>query len=73
MKKLPQITNHYVVHVVGCTDPELVGPYTTRKYRDNKARFIRNDNTDEDAVFWLDVSSNGRVEIGAYSNAFMEG
>jgi hypothetical protein len=75
MNKLTyRATKHFVVHVVGCTDPELVGPYTTSRYRDNKARFIRNDKgNDEDGVFWLNVSNDGRVEIGAYSNGFIEG
>lgn len=66
-------TNYYVVHVVGCVDPELVGPYSSRHYRNKKARLIRNNNSDEDAIFWMNVSRGGQVKIGAYSNAFMEG
>lgn len=66
------VTNYYVVHVVGCTDPELVGPYTTKQYRNKKAKMIRNENSDEDAVFWLNVTNTGKVSIGPYTNAFME-
>jgi hypothetical protein len=33
---------------------------------------IRNENSDEDAVFWLNVTNTGKVSIGPYTNAFME-
>jgi hypothetical protein len=62
---------YYAVNVVGCTDPELIGPYKTSKGRDKAARRARNASEDN-VVFWLDCLDN-HISVGAYSNAFMEG
>lgn len=65
----------YVLHVEGCVEPRLVGPYKTAKGRDTAARNLRNDGGGEnsqDGVFWLNVSDTGKVQVGAYTNGFME-
>jgi hypothetical protein len=69
-------TKRFVLRVEGCVEPGIVGPYKTAKLRDAKARKIRNDSGGEnsnDGVFWLNVTDNGKVQVGAYSNGFMEG
>jgi hypothetical protein len=68
MKKVKR----YVLHVWGCVDPYLVGPFTTAKKRDAKAKRLRNAD-EEDGVFWLNVDSKGKIELGAYSGGFMDG
>ena len=46
--------------------------------RDKEAKRIRNEGIDNhgdaenNGVFWLDVTSDGKVSVGAYSNGFME-
>jgi hypothetical protein len=62
----------YVLHVAGCVDPYLVGPYASAKTRDAKAIKLRNED-EEDGVFWLNVDNKGNVLVGAYSGGFMEG
>ena len=66
-------TRRYVLHVVGCVDPLLAGPFLNAPERDAKARELRQKFPDSDAFFWLDVSPDGKPEIGAYSAGFMEG
>ena len=63
---------YYAIHVHGCIDPELKGPYSTCEIRNSAAKDLRNSD-EEDVVFWLDITDNGRPRVGAYSNAFMEG
>lgn len=66
----------YVLIVEGCVEPSLAGPFKTAKARDSKARKIRNESGGEnsnDGVFWLNVSDKGKVQVGAYTNGFMEG
>jgi hypothetical protein len=66
------MTKHYVIHVVGGTEPELRGPYKTARIRDLAARRGRNGN-EEDGIFWLNVEEGDELSIGTYSNGFMEG
>jgi len=61
----------FVLQVEGGVEPMLVGPFKSAKKRDRSARKIRNAN-EEDGVFWLNVTSKGRVDLGAYTNGFME-
>jgi len=69
----------YVLHVVGCVDPSLVGPYLTAKSRDMKAKKLRNADEDgglfcsQNGIFWLNVTEKGEVTVGSYSGGFMDG
>jgi hypothetical protein len=67
------MTKHYVIHVVGGTEPELRGPYKTARVRDFTARRLRKAKDEEDSFFWLNIHKGGVPSIGAYSNGFMEG
>jgi len=67
------MTKHYVIHVVGGTDPEVRGPYKGARNRDLAARRGRRACDEEDGFFWLDIDESGKPTIGAYSNGFMEG
>ena len=49
------MTKHYVIHVVGGTDPEVRGPYKDSRNRDLTARRGRRACDEEDGVFWLDI------------------
>jgi hypothetical protein len=61
----------YLIDVVGCTDPSVVGPFDTEEERDEAARSLRADQDDEDALFWLDVR-DGVPVTGAYMAGFFE-
>jgi hypothetical protein len=68
----PRIVAHYLVDVHGCIEPSIRGPYSTEGLRDIAARNLRrNEQTDRDALFWLDII-DGVPEIGAYTNGFFE-
>ena len=64
---------HYILHVVGCVDPLLAGPFGDGNERNDKARQLRNRFPDSDAFFWLDVAEDGIPTVGAYSAGFMDG
>jgi hypothetical protein len=61
----------YLVDVWSGVEPSLLGPYPTDEERDAAALTHRKDNqSEEDTLFWLDVPSQGEPKIGAYSGAF---
>jgi len=66
-------TTYYVLVVEGCVEPSLSDPFKSWLARDKEARRVRNfgvDNhgdTENNGVFWLDVTPDGKVEVGAYS------
>lgn len=62
----------YVLQIEGCVEPLLLGPFSSAKERDDRAKLERNLH-ENDGVFWLNVSPDGEPEVGAYSNGFMEG
>jgi len=64
------MTKRYVLQVLGCVEPRLVGPYKTVRGRDTAARRLRNADQD-DGVFWLNVT-DGKAHVGAYSGGFMD-
>lgn len=69
---------HYVLVIEGGVDPSLSNPFKSQEERDLEAKKVRNEGVDghgdpeENGVFWLDVTSDGKVKVGAYSNSFME-
>jgi hypothetical protein len=71
-------TTYYVLVVEGGVEPSLSDPYKTEKARDKEAKRVRNEGVDEhsdpveNGVFWLDVTSDGKVEVGSFSGGFME-
>jgi hypothetical protein len=71
-------TTYYVLVVEGCVEPSLSDPFKSWLARDKEARRVCNEgvdnhgDTENNGVFWLDVTPDGKVEVGAYSNGFME-
>ena len=64
---------YYLIDVYGGTDPELVGPYSTEDERDIEAKTIRNaTQTEEDALFRLDVDDAGKPYVYPYVAGFFE-
>jgi hypothetical protein len=69
---------YYVLVVEGGVEPSLSDPFKSWEDRDKEAKKVRNEGVDgqgdpeENGVFWLDVTADGKVQVGAYSNGFME-
>jgi hypothetical protein len=61
----------YLIDVEGGIEPTVRGPYETEEKQDAEARRIRReDQGDDDVLFWARVSVNGELEVGAYSGGF---
>lgn len=76
-------TTFYVLVVEGGVEPSLSNPFKSWEDRDKEAKKVRNEGVPsvifdgkgdpaENGVFWLDVSADGKVQVGSYSNGFME-
>lgn len=66
-------TQYYLIHVWGCVDPKLYGPYATPMKRDKQARFLRQQDTKEQNIlFGMNLRAGKSPEIITYSNAFFE-
>jgi hypothetical protein len=68
----------YIVLVVGCVEPELIGSFASAELRDETAKLIHANNDPEgqidfdpfeDGIFALDVT-DGIPHIWAYSGGF---
>lgn len=63
----------YNIVVVGCTDPELYGPYESDGERQQAAlRIQRDELSEEDAIFALSIDKNGTPSVFPYSGGFFE-
>jgi hypothetical protein len=63
---------YYLIHVEGCVEPELRGPYANEEEQDQAAKTIRAAQSEEDALFWLNVTDDGTPSVGPYSGGFFE-
>jgi len=66
------MTEHYILFVWGCVEPDVRGPFTTSEERDLKAKDIFEEEGDKHGIFGLDIE-DGRPEAFAYSYEFFEG
>lgn len=60
----------YIINVEGCVEPLAIGPFLSVKKRDKTARYIHDEQSEEDAIFWAEVTFDGILKVGAYANAF---
>ena len=65
------IKKRLIVLVEGGVEPSFLGPFKSQQAR-NTAALERRNKSDQDGIFWLNVYTNGKLEIGSYSAAFME-
>jgi hypothetical protein len=61
---------YYVLVVTGGIEPDLRGPFETRKARDAEAFRIHALTNEDDGVFQLGVSGTGKLTVSSYSAAF---
>jgi hypothetical protein len=61
----------YLIIVFGDVEPSIEGPFETEGDRDAFAGEHRAE-TDEDGVYRLDVSAEGKPEVYSYSGGEME-
>ena len=65
---------YYIIPVYGCTDPEpLIGPFKTYAGMLNRAREVKAEQREEDAIFWLRTEKGECPIVESFSNAELEG
>ena len=63
----------YVLEIEGDIEPTLHGPYKSTDTRDRAAKRIRaKDEEGQNGIFALDLLTNRRVRVWAYSAGFLE-
>lgn len=63
-------TAYYLMPIYGCVDPEpLQGPYRDWPALLSAARIVRSQQEEEDSLFWLAITADGRPETGAFAHA----
>jgi hypothetical protein len=62
--------NYYLLEVEGGVKPIVRGPYRTKHERDNIAKQIRQQQKEDDSLFWADVGEAGILAVGAYMAGF---
>jgi len=66
---------YYLIQMMGCIEPEKIGPFKSNKARDEVALELHESegyDREEDSMFWMDVDSKGNIRAGAYSHGFFE-
>ena len=65
---------YYLIHVAGLIEPNLLGAWNDRDARANFALHYHNESdnydSEDDALFWLDIGMDGTPSIGAYPAGF---
>src|SRR6266705_3598947 len=63
----------YALEIVGDIEPKLRGPYKNTDTRDRAAKRLRKkDAGKENGIFALDLMSNGKIRVLAYSAGFLD-
>jgi hypothetical protein len=63
---------YYLIHLEGCVEPGLVGPFPSERVRDMNAKRMGASHREPDALFWLDVAEEGTPLLGAYPAGLIE-
>lgn len=62
----------YVVPIFDCVEPEsLIGPFKTFEGMRKRAVKVRQDQSDADAIFWLEVTG-GLIKMHPFTNDDLE-
>jgi hypothetical protein len=64
---------YYLLVIYGDIEPSLKGPYRTEQMRDCAAVKQKKKSRNEDGIFALNVTTDGRASVSAYSGGFMDG
>ena len=72
VERIERIGEHYLLHIVGDTEPDLHGPYPTKAVRDDAARRIKLSRGDEDGLYRLDMSAEGVPLVRPYGASELE-
>jgi hypothetical protein len=65
---------YYLIDVYAGIEPSIIGQYETEKLRDEAAlKHRKEEQSDEDCLFTLDIADDGTPEVGTYSNGFFMG
>jgi len=66
--------SYYIIYVWGDVEPNLSQPFETSEARDEDARRMRRDDTEENGegysgIYWMDVIDE-KISVGSYSGNF---
>jgi hypothetical protein len=65
---------YYLLDVAGGIEPTVRGPYETEAAQDAEAKRIRReDQGEDDCLFWAVVDKGGNLTAGAYAGRFFAG
>lgn len=62
--------NYYLVFVHDDIDPELMGPFSSKEYRDDRAIALRKEFGKDHGIYLLDIDGPGKPTIETYSGKF---
>lgn len=62
--------SYFLVRVEGGVEAFTDGPFGTRELRDAAAKRAHEIQEVDDAIFWANTDSRGRLEVGSYVSAF---
>lgn len=65
--------SYFLLMVEGGVEAFTDGPFGTRELRDAAAKRVHKTQEVDDAIFWANTDSRGRLEIGSYAAAFFAG
>lgn len=69
----PQNVKYFVVNVFGSVDPSLSVAFDDYNKRDEEAKIVHKDQSEEDGIFWLDVNfDTEEVTIGSFTGGDLE-
>ncbi|MBA4372270.1 MAG: hypothetical protein C0402_05360 [Thermodesulfovibrio sp.] len=62
---------YYLLDVVDGIEPTVRGPYQTEEDQESEAKRIRKEEqSEDDCLFWAKVDEDGNLTVGAYSGGF---
>ena len=71
-ERIERVGEHYLLHIIGDTEPDLHGPYPTEEVRDDTAQRIKAGRGDEDGLYRLDMSADGVPLVRPYGARELE-
>jgi hypothetical protein len=67
-----EVGEHYVLHVIGDVEPQLLGPFASEVDRDHTAVEVRRRCGDEDGLYRLDLTAGLHPLVYPYSSSELE-
>lgn len=66
-----QKTQYFLLFIWGDVEPQLHGPFTSKKYRDDLAHRIRAKEGDKHGIYPVEIKQQ-KLYVGSYAGSFFE-